>query len=553
MDEMYARTVSARSCELIPSARPFSNFEFIDKHFSNSWPLRRILSQVRQLEVATITKEVLFSSKDIDEENRDIRDICPLYDPNTAEVVRLGFFNKSIKSSKDIEKLTSKNFLGYAIIKHDIIPATSDLVEKDIDRYRIYESVLKIGRHDNNYIKRPPKWNCAIQCKNFDIKGHLYAQQNGVSNCCAHVAIRTAAGAILGKDISYRQINHLVNEYRTKYTKPYRSPGKGLTNNEICYVLEHIGANCFVGDYTKEQIAKPLVPYQKYIYGSIEQGFPAILFFGVEENGIVPQTSQQQYHVIPVFGHTFNEDTWVPDANIMYFPFRKKTKALSSDNWVSMFIGHDDNAGSNYCIPQTFLESIRLCPKEPHPSECSLQKSSVAYAIGTLPKRIEMDPIEAESMAAYLLPPVLEKAPKKYSPWRSRLQIYMENELLVLRPLLVTGVQYQKHLTKIIGWDKQKLSVDDINILDAFTKDDFWMVELSVPELFSANRRKVGELLLWANKKPDINKKFESFCLSRIPGCFAFFTEMQENGPSFFYRPTEIKDHVQLYDCEKEK
>jgi hypothetical protein len=216
-----------------------------------------------------------------------------------------------------------------------------------------------------------------------------------------------------------------------------------------------------------------------------------------------------------------------------------------------MFIGHDDNAGSNYCIPQSYIESTRLCPKERVATECPLQKAFVSYAIGTIPKRIEMSPIEAEMIAADLLPPVLKDAPKSYNPWHARLKGYMKDQRLVIRPLLITGSQYQTHLKDIRGWNNQKLSGNVIDILDIFAKDDFWMVELSIPELFSANRRKIGELLIWANRKPGTARNFESFCLARIPGCFAFFTGIQRRKPTFIYWPIKIKDHVKLYGCKE--
>jgi hypothetical protein len=47
------------------------------------------------------------------------------------------------------------------------------------------------------------------------------------------------------------------------------------------------------------------------LYGSVESGYPALVVFDAG-NG-------NQKHVIPIIGHTFNEDTWVPRADLAYF------------------------------------------------------------------------------------------------------------------------------------------------------------------------------------------------------------------------------------------
>ncbi|MCS1409971.1 MAG: hypothetical protein M2R45_03159 [Verrucomicrobia subdivision 3 bacterium] len=57
-----------------------------------------------------------------------------------------------------------------------------------------------------------------------------------------------------------------------------------------------------------------------------------------------------------MFGHTLNRDTWVPFAKSSYFSVGGTHRFLYSDLWVSMFIGHDNNFGSNICIPRYYLK-----------------------------------------------------------------------------------------------------------------------------------------------------------------------------------------------------
>jgi len=48
-------------------------------------------------------------------------------------------------------------------------------------------------------------------------------------------------------------------------------------------------------------------------------------------------------HIIPVIGHTFNEDTWVAPATRDYFD--GGLSYYPSENWLSTYVVHDDNFG----------------------------------------------------------------------------------------------------------------------------------------------------------------------------------------------------------------
>ena len=60
-----------------------------------------------------------------------------------------------------------------------------------------------------------------------------------------------------------------------------------------------------------------------------------------------------------------------PRASLAYFHVGDHTRYISSEEWLSSFIGHDDNFGSNYCVPRKFLELsqvkyvVALRPSDP--------------------------------------------------------------------------------------------------------------------------------------------------------------------------------------------
>jgi hypothetical protein len=72
-------------------------------------------------------------------------------------------------------------------------------------------------------------------------------------------------------------------------------------------------------------------------------------------------------------------------------------------------------------------------------------------------------------------------------------------------------------------------------------------VEVSVPDLFSTNKHKIGELLLDATR-PFTNKAdFTLFVLARFPGCYLFFDKLDGQGkPQFIKVKSLIQSHTEL-------
>src|ERR1019366_969590 len=127
--------------------------------------------------------------------------------------------------------------------------------------------------------------------------------------------------------------------------------GSGLKPAEMEAVLNQLGVS-----YEKivhEPSAALLLPteFQRDLYGFIESGFPALVGFELDRPNPGPAGAPR--HVIPVFGHTFNEDTWLPDAQRAYFG--GTLSYYPSENWLSTFVVHDDNFGPYLCLPRHFL------------------------------------------------------------------------------------------------------------------------------------------------------------------------------------------------------
>jgi hypothetical protein len=74
-----------------------------------------------------------------------------------------------------------------------------------------------------------------------------------------------------------------------------------------------------------------------------------------------------------------------------------------------------------------------------------------------------------------------------------------------------------------------------------------------VPELFPANQRKVGEVVLRAEHKPTCFRDFKNLLFARIPGFFALYVGGGAENPSYEFIPSDLKSHVELYGCEENR
>jgi hypothetical protein len=517
--------------EIIDIERPFSNFRFIENRFGGISTLRRIMSQIRQHGGKTLVLEQLKETNDLLEENQDIQIRNPNFTPIGAW--RLSFFTKRFKTQRGLHSVTGDEFLGYTIIKKD------DLPEPAIGT-RVYESVIRASRHVNNFIKCHRKWPCRVAGNTFQVEGTLYAQQNNITNVCAHVALRTAMGPFhKNGDMTYREMNKVIG---IDHKNRQLGTGSGLDNLEMIRILEFAGARCFPASYRNTGNATEIIPFQKVLYGSIESGFPAIVIFQTAFNPDI-------CHAIPVLGHTFNEDTWVYRAEASYFKVGTQTLYIPSESWVSMYIAHDDNWGSNFCIPRRYLHTRRFCTQFPGKGRpCSMDIGCVLYVIGTLPQEAAMNALQAEVIGADYLFTILPKMPDIPEEWLNRLVYYATNHQLILRPILIKGKDYCQHLRKVRDWQNNALGFN-LHLGDD-QESWLWLVELSIPELFPSNRRKVAEVLLKASIRPKPTRDFGNFLCARVPGYFALYKSGPSTNPVYEFIPCGLKSHTELYGCE---
>ena len=381
----------------------------------------------------------------------------------------------------------------------------------------------------HNCVPRQIFYSLKIAKKLFEIKGVLYGQQNQLNKACAQVALRSLFSLHIPlRQITYARINKIASKVKSDPGQPsHYDPKKGLSVKRIRAVLKGFNIGFSDIDYSEEnnKFARE-IPYQKLIYSGIESGCGALLGFKMET-----RKGKTQHHSIPFFGHTFNQDTWVANASSAYFKVGGTTQYLPSETWLSSFIGHDDNFGSDFCVPRLYLK-----PQQ------------VKYALAILPAGVKYDGVRAETIASdYLYSLMQDKyLSKSSSKWVKRFYDSAEKQEVVLRAISLSNEEYTNHLLTMRDWDNHRFP-PAISFLTEMLKKQLWMVEISLPEIFPINKRKLGEIILDATAKPKSKKDYRSFLFARFPS-IVFFPAGKERGKSkFLAYPSSIESHTELY------
>ena len=141
---------------------------------------------------------------------------------------------------------------------------------------------------------------------------------------------------------------------------------------------------------------------------------------------------------------------------------------------------HDDNFGPYMSLSSRSLEID--------------QKVQARYLIALKPWGIKLSATRAEAIAAGVLKRALPMVKSKAQ--QSWLKYLVDNQWrYVLRTVLVDRATYEAHLRDSRGHNGSQILAAELGKLSNLP-DRFWMVEFSLPNLFTGNRSKLGEVLV---------------------------------------------------------
>lgn len=488
----------------------FSNFLFIDRRYRSHSVLRRIFSLARLHHFTSLLIE------DISE-----TDCALLVEENAALRIRRGTYQHSVTHRLSFwrcppdQPSSTDDFIGYAIFKSDDF---AGVPPKD----HIFEAVMPQLRtaSTNNFIHCSRAYTIETLAGQRSAHGVLYAQQNDLTFVCAHVALRTALSCLLPEgDISYSRMNELIGvDHQTHIVG---EGGGGLSPVQMETILTGLGVSHEKIVHEPSMSLDLPSEFQRDLYGFIESGCPALLGFELDD----PATGPHPRHIVPVIGHTFNDDAWVPDAQRHYFG--NQLRYYSSESWLSSYVLHDDNFGPYFCLPRHFLkkDNFRII--------LGMHRQSTAFSAS-----------DAEAVGFDFLRAIAQR-PLLGQDWYDRFVIYARQGLLVLRCLLVDRRDYVAHLREIRSWEGDAMEPANVTRLEACLPERFWLIEASAQELFTASRRKFGEVLLSCSTPLPHPLDLSVLLAARLPG-----TLLINQPAGLETAPTQLQGHTFIFSAK---
>ncbi len=494
-----------------PQAKHSFFFDLIAPSWEDNKPLHRLCSLMRKMKAHAYTIESLIPNQETTEEELAAAKRCG--GPVSTETHRLSFF-QTYPKSKDWHDIPLKDFLGYAILLKQQLPDGQP-------RSFILESVAQAPTvfftNPDGSVRAEPVGNYYVHCarkfdaivgteddhKKYTVEGSFFCQQNNLTHVCAHACLRMAINSsptlALPKKLTNKKINDLLGIDHTKTINPKtglpRSVGNyqddkcgGLPTARITEVIEKLGLAYHCINFAETS----WLDYDAFVYPLTESRAPVIL-------GI---TGQYAAHVVTVIGHTLNSDRWEPEARQSYGSYPREPN-ISSASWADHFIISDDGLGMYVTLPSDMIRNFLLPKYNPN--------LHAVMAVGIVPANVEHQGFMVEMVAAAQAKIIIGKStPIATNKWLA----YMRGPIVNGRPCLRNFVcrtilishknEYLDSIDSISDSNGNKVSGKEKQRLASSLPDQFWLTEITIPDLYTANKHKLGDVISEASSK---NKK----------------------------------------------
>ncbi|MFH1702031.1 MAG: hypothetical protein ABIB41_01195 [Nitrospirota bacterium] len=522
---------------LRPTSKGHSFFKFISDYWqskdpkSNNRTIHRLCSLMRKMgSQQTVIEEIDINSPELLQERDAL--IANLGEGINFKVFRFTFLSEKISNITDIKNLGNDKFLASAVL---INLSTSEdnwysyLQQAIVCKPKIFTTNTKL---QNYYIHVFRDFDCFVNITQdeehpFKIQGTFFCQQNSITSVCAHASLCMTINNLLSQEkklISTEEINKIlkIDHKRKKF-----NPEEGLDDKQVVKVLKRAGFKAKWYSFFEY----PNTDYAEYIYRYIEGGCPVLLVFTTSKNA----EGKLDRHVVSIIGHNFNSDSWRAEAELAY----KEASPLNccpSSSWVNNFIIHDDNFGMYLCLPIDSLRKILIERYDP--------EFRPHIAIAVVPAEIHTPPHEAERAAAIIVRTILatyKSAGVKLDEWTK--QLADPRRPIVLRTLLANKKKYKEHLASEEDFEGNSFKNDEINAMTDHLPEYFWLTEITLPDIYTANKNKIIDFIYRCDKNPtdNIKEMFKRWIQIRFPEACHF----NKNGatPIIF----SVKSHYPIY------
>lgn len=502
----------------------FSSFRFLEANFQGaSTTIHRAFSIARMSNCHTLVIEPIRAIGLLEDDNVEL---AKYGGKCNAPILRMSFWKTPFHSNMTAEDLCDNEIVGYIIIKKDSGNSFQNGKMVSVDRWYIFEGVFEQTMQMECYIASLTTYKVAIGSKVCTVNGVLYCQQNSINKCCVQVALRSLLSLMMpDNDISYKTINNYAKFIPSEGSP---MPGSGLSLSHIHNVLSEVGVK-----YDEYNVDAKVTgySYQKCVYDGVESGIGSLLFIRCGNN-------DSSNHVFPVYGHTFNSNTWVPDADTSYFMMGKGVGYMPSDLWTDDFLIHDDNFGCNFSIPRKHIaEEKAFWAISLHKLGDSLSPR-VAEGASLFILSFWANFLDSSNIWNRQIIQLLPKEPSEFIQPR-----FVFRTVSISKEEYLVYISNEKDGKNNFEMEALKVALDSMELPHRFL-----VVELSLPQLFSANKRKIGEFIFDASKSTGDNVELtatDAFCFGRMPGEYLYFN-YNSSDRVLIRRKSKLVDHMKL-------
>ena len=497
--------------------RPFSFYDFAQwctKDTDATWPVHRFCNIMRKRQQArganggdsplSVAVEPLATGTPGSQEDDRLIEAAT-GKPVKSRHLRVSFFMAEVDFPTSVRPGLQEHYMGYFILKQVNRPGEQPWGH-------ILEAVIDVPDLLNNYVHAQGEFSQDVCGCGFKVKGSYFAQQNGHTTVCAHDSLLCALMNLRSgpSEIEIRRQLHAA------LTVLPGDPGPRL--NQMVAALGALNVDCRVQDL--EQAVEP-EDYRGLVYATVESGYPAVLVF----------TTAHARHAVTVVGHTLNTDTWFPEVEFGYGSRGSAPKYHPSYDWAPHWLINDGNLGVYFCLEARAMRSVVSAPS---PLVLPHDPLRAVAVIGLCEQSEGIVVKNAELKVAYLLEALTQHfaslagraAGAPEAKWLLHLLRTCQKSDPSAGPILRTfqtgRQQYLDHLFAQPDWNNNSFSPEDRKRLwpgfSQILSEKFWVTEFTLVDLYTANRRKLGEVVYrggWSNS-PDLVSG--DLLLVRLPG-----------------------------------
>jgi len=528
------------------------------------WVLHRIANLIRKADIEAsyphLTGRLEWHSKGLaafELENKQLKSV--IGGRLSSECLSLSLFSDQVDANS-LETIDNKKLLVHCIIKRD----HSELGTKT----HIYEAIVRPCFLLNNFLNGIRTYDVTIGSRQFEMEGLYFSQQNRESAKCAQSAMAMALRALGRRTKSDNE----VTPAEIIRLAP-GSLGKGLELSEMVRVFKGFGINPLAVNFQDPHAVD--LDYRSYVHLGIESGVPVLLCFVTRNR----KKQRLDRHVVTVFGHTLNTDTWIAEAEFGY-GVTTPHKYHSSYHWCPHWIISDDNLGMAYNLQANRLTSAW--------NQWNIQKkgnwsSRFLDWVLRMPRKLRvMNEFREFDLVGVLVP--LSVPPKfdlkgaeikvikhlsgfntarwkdsdagvpfaRKARWIKRLIDQFDRTHPGPGPILRTRhigkSTYINHLrdADTTDWDGRSLDKALVDEIEKALPDNFWMTEYTLANLLTANQRKLGEVL-WESRWSFSRDIADGLLLTRFPGLVKLHKGKQST------HATRCWGHIPLLSTARER